>query len=127
MDQARNNCKILTYTVPKCPGCGGPMDMNLRNDNFFVQDDAWYASEQRFSEFLAKAMHKKLVLLELGGGFNTPYIIRFPFEKLAKEHTNINLIRLNFDQAIVPESLGARAVGIDADMAESIRDIVCNM
>lgn len=101
--------------------------MNLRKDNFFVQDDAWYASEQRFSEFLAKAMHKKLVLLEFGGGFNTPYIIRFPFEKLAKEHTNINLIRLNFDQAIVPESLGARAVGIDADMAESIRDIVCNM
>lgn len=93
-----------------------------------MQDDAWYASEQRFSEFLAKAMHKKLVLLELGGGgFNTPSIIRFPFEKLAKEHTNINLIRLNFDQAIVPESLGARAVGIDADMAESIRDIVCNM
>lgn len=46
---------------------------------------------------------------------------------LAKEHTNINLIRLNFDQAIVPESLGARAVGIDADMAKSIRDIVSNM
>ena len=63
---------------------------------------------------------------ELGVGFNTPSIIRFPFEKLAKEHTNINLIRLNFDQAIVPESLGARAVGIDADMAKSIRDIVSN-
>ncbi len=55
MDQARNNCKIPTYMVPKCPVCGGPMDMNLRKDNFFVQDDAWYASEQRFSEFLAKA------------------------------------------------------------------------
>ena len=76
---------------------------------------------------LAKAMHKNLVLLELGVGFNTPSIIRFPFEKLAKEHTNINLIRLNFDQAIVPESLGDRAVGIDADMAESIRDIVRQM
>jgi hypothetical protein len=34
---------------------------------------------------------------------------------------------LNFNQAIVPESLGARAVGIDADMAKSIRDIVSNM
>ena len=66
------------------------MDMNLRKDNYFVQDEAWYAAEQRFSDFLAKAMHKKLVLLELGVGFNTPSIIRFPFEKLAKEHTNIN-------------------------------------
>ncbi len=113
--------------VPKCPVCGGPMDMNLRKDNYFVQDEAWYAAEQRFSDFLAKAIHKKLVLLELGVGFNTPSIIRFPFEKLAKEHTNINLIRLNFDQAIVPESLGDRAIGIDADMAESIRDIVRQM
>ena len=127
MDQARNNCRIPTYMVPKCPVCGGTMDMNLRKDNFFVQDDAWYASEQRFSEFATTAIHKQLVLLELGVGFNTPSIIRFPFEKLAKEHTNINLIRLNFDQAIVPESLGARAVGIDADMDKSIRDIVSNM
>ena len=55
--------------VPKCPVCGGPMDMNLRKDNYFAQDEAWYAAEQRFSEFLTKALHKKLVLLELGVGF----------------------------------------------------------
>lgn len=80
-----------------------------------------------FLNFWQRRCIRNWYCLNWGGGFNTPSIIRFPFEKLAKEHTNINLIRLNFDQAIVPESLGARAVGIDADMAESIRDIVCNM
>ena len=53
-------------------------------------------------------------------------MIRFPkktFEKLVREHENIRLVRLNLDQAVVPESLGKRAVGIDADMAESIQDI----
>lgn len=64
-----------------------------------------------------------LPLLELGVGFNTPMIIRFPFEKLCREHENIRLIRLNLDQAVVPKSLGNRAVGINADMAESIQDI----
>jgi hypothetical protein len=100
------------------------MDMNLRKDNHFVQDEEWYEAETRFGEFLSEAVDKKLVLIELGVGFNTPTIIRFPFEKLTREHENVKLVRLNLDQAIVPESLGDRAVGINADMAESIRDIV---
>ena len=53
----------------------------------------------------------------------TPTIIRFPFEKLVREHDNIRLIRLNMEQAVVPESFGDRAVGINVDMAESIKDI----
>ena len=123
MNQARKDCKIPSYMVPKCPVCGGPMDMNLRKDGHFVQDEAWYHAEKLFSEYLSEAVHKKLVLLELGVGFNTPTIIRFPFEKLVREHKNISLIRLNLGAAVVPESFGKRAVGIDADMAESIRDI----
>jgi NAD-dependent SIR2 family protein deacetylase len=124
MDDARCDCMIPSSMVPKCPVCGGPMDMNLRKDNHFVQDEAWYAAEERFSNYLSEAVSKKFVLVELGVGFNTPTIIRFPFEKLVREHDNISLIRLNLNQAIVPESFGKRAVGINADMAESIRDIV---
>ena len=63
------------------------------------------------------------MLLELGVGFNTPTIIRFPFEKLAREHENISLIRLSRSKAAVPESLGDRAIGISADMAQSITDL----
>lgn len=100
------------------------MDMNLRKDDYFVQDNAWYQAEKRYSDYLSDAIDKKLVLLELGVGFNAPTIIRFPFEKLVREHDNISLIRLSLDQAIVPESFGDRAVGIQADMAESIKDIV---
>lgn len=124
MDLERKDCMIPSELVPKCPVCGGPMDMNLRKDNYFVQDEEWYASEEKFEEYLIEAINKKLVLIELGVGFNTPTIIRFPFEKLAQENENISLIRLNLDQAVVPKSLGDRAVGINADMAESMRDIV---
>lgn len=123
MDQARKECKIPSYMVPRCPVCGGPMEMNLRSDQYFVQDENWYAAEARFGEFLSKCIHGKTVLLELGVGFNTPTIIRFPFERLTGEYENIRLIRLNLNEAVVPESLGGRAVGINADMAKSIRDI----
>lgn len=126
MNQVRKDCKVPCYMVPKCPVCGGEMDMNLRKDGYFVQDEEWYKAEQRFSDFLTEAMDKKLVLLELGVGFNTPMIIKFPFEKLVREHENIKLIRLNLEQAVVPEDISCRAVSINADMSESIRDICYN-
>lgn len=124
MHQARRDCLVPSYMVPTCPVCGGPMNMNLRCDRYFVEDEAWHEAERNFSRFLNECGNKKTVLLELGIGFNTPTIVRFPFEKLAKEKQNMTLVRLNLDEAIVPESLGERAIGINADMAKSITDIL---
>ena len=123
MEQTRRNGKIPTDLIPKCPVCGGDMAMNLRVDNYFVEDENWLAAEDRFSLFLSECRDKNTVLLELGVGFNTPTIIRFPFEKLAREHDNIHLVRLSRSKAMVPASLGERAIGINADMAQSIKDI----
>lgn len=54
---------------------------------------------------------------------NTPIIIRFPFEKMVRENPSYSLIRLNMDEAVVPESFGERAIGIGGDMAKVITDI----
>lgn len=123
MNQSRINCRIPSDLIPKCPVCHGAMDMNLRKDSYFVQDSSWYEAEKRFAAYLSEAIHQKLVLLELGVGFNTPTIIRFPFERLVREHENIQLIRLNLEQAIVPEDLGDRVIGIQEDIGKSIQDI----
>ncbi len=123
MHQARRDCKIPSYMIPRCPVCGGPMEMNLRCDQYFVEAAAWHEAERRFGEFVDVCQDKKTVLLELGIGFNTPTIVRFPFEKLAGNHSNMTLVRLNLDEAIVPESLGKRAIGINADIQKSIGDI----
>ena len=61
--------------------------------------------------------------MELGVGFNTPIIIRFPFEKMVRENSSYSLIRLNMDEAVVPESFGECAIGIGGDMAKAITDI----
>ena len=63
------------------------------------------------------------MLLELGVGFNTPTIIRFPFEKMVRENRRWSLIRLNLNEAVVPESFGKRAAGINADLTVSIKDM----
>lgn len=123
MDQARKDCLIPSYMVPKCPVCGGNMAMNLRCDQYFVEDEHWHKAAARYGAFLKKYQKKNVVLLELGVGFNTPAIIRFPFENMMGEQKKWNLIRLNLREAAVPGSFGDRAVGIDQDIAKSVDDI----
>lgn len=121
MMQASRDCKVPTHMVPKCPVCGGKMAMNLRCDNYFVEDAHWHEQDRKFGEFLTENLDKKVVLFELGVGFNTPTIIRFPFENLVREHKNISLIRLNLEEAVVPESFGERAIGINEDIEKVLR------
>ena len=97
--------------------------MHLRCDQYFVEDEAWHEAADRYADFLEGNKAKKVVLLELGVGFNTPIIIRFPFEKLVRDFASYSLIRLNKDEAVVPESFGKRAIGIGGDMAAAVTDL----
>lgn len=124
MDQVRCDCLIPSHMVPKCPVCGGNMTMHLRCDQYFVEDENWHTAAEHYCDFLMKAEKKKGVLLELGVGFNTPTIIRFPFEKMVRMNANLSLIRLNMNEAVVPESFGDRAIGIGGDMARVISDLL---
>lgn len=124
MDQARKDCKVPSYMVPKCPVCGGAMDMNLRKDNYFVQDEEWYKAEQRFSDFLTEATDKKLVLLELGVGFNTPMIIKYPFHNLTKLNKSVNYICINLDEEPVPADISEHSLMITGDISAVLQDIL---
>lgn len=123
MNQARKACLVPSYMVPKCPVCGGSMAMHLRCDQYFVEDEHWNKAAGNYVAFLKKHKRKKVVLLELGVGFNTPTIIRFPFEHMLHGNGNWSLVRLNLEEAFLPESLEHRAVAINEDIGKSIEDI----
>ena len=89
--------KIPSRLVPKCPVCKGDMEPNLRKDEYFVQDEIWYMQSDRYKEFIQKNKGNQVVMLEFGVGFNTPGIIRFPFEKMLIQNKNWTLIRFNRD------------------------------
>ena len=71
------------------------MEVNLRKDNFFVEDNNWFKLNKLYNEFIYKNKDKKLLLIELGVGFNTPSIIRIPFESMTSQFKNTTLIRVN--------------------------------
>lgn len=84
--------------LPRCPVCGGPMDMHLRKDEFFVEDAAWHQMAKAYERFLDTYGNRNLLMLELGVGFNTPTIIRYPFEAMAKLNHRAFLCRVNLAQ-----------------------------
>ena len=89
--------KVPSNLIPHCPVCGEEMDINLRKDDTFVQDELWYKQCKKYENFLKENTNKKLLLLEFGVGFNTPGIIRFPFEQLTAQNKNWILVRFNKD------------------------------
>lgn len=89
------NLKVPSSLVPVCPVCGEPMEPNLRKDDYFVEDDLWYKQNDAYNKFIEEHADKKVVLLEFGVGFNTPGIIRFPFEKMVSYNDNWILVRFN--------------------------------
>ena len=97
MVRQTKDCRIPTELVPHCPVCGGKMDVHVRKDRYFVQDNQWYVNYERYQNYMEKACSGNTLLLELGVGYNTPTIIRFPFEQLAVQRKNVTLARINKD------------------------------
>lgn len=117
------DCKIPKALVPKCPVCGKNMEMNLRKDNNFVQDENWYKQSKEYKNFLDITKNKNIVLLEIGVGFNTPGIIRFPFEQMVYNNKNATLIRINKDSPLSILEIKNKMISFDENTNQVIKDL----
>jgi NAD-dependent SIR2 family protein deacetylase len=68
--------------IPKCPVCGGNMSVTFELILVFVEDDEWEKLNFNYHKFLNKIKGSNIVLIEIGVGYNTPAIIKFPFEQM---------------------------------------------
>ena len=123
MYEAQKDMKIPSDLIPKCPVCGKPMTTNLRADDTFVQDEGWYAANKRYEEFATKAIEKKTVYLELGVGFNTPVIIKYPFWQWTYQNKNATYACVNLSEVNAPMEIKERSICIDGDIRLVIRDL----
>jgi NAD-dependent SIR2 family protein deacetylase len=121
---ATKDCKIPTKLVPKCPVCGNPMAINLRKDECFVQDEAWYHANDQYAAFLQKTSGKRIVLLELGVGYNTPGIIRYPFEQMTYRNQNAMLIRMNKDYPAGTKENVQKTIAFNEDINQITQDLL---
>ena len=109
--------------IPHCPKCGKSMTMNLRADNTFVQDDGWYEAAKRYELFLERHEDESVLFLELGVGYNTPGIIKYPFWKMTAENEKAVYACINYGEAYAPDEIRKRAVCIDGDIGWVLQQI----
>lgn len=98
IDKTDDKLRIPSELVPKCPVCGENMDVNIRKDDYFVEDENWHRQSNAYKYFLSRARESKCLMLEFGVGFNTPGIIRFPFDTYLSRLSKWNLIRFNMKE-----------------------------
>jgi NAD-dependent SIR2 family protein deacetylase len=124
MIEEEKNHLIPSKLVPHCPVCGKEMTTNLRCDDTFVEDEYWHKACDRYIDFLEENKNKKVLLLELGVGFNTPVIIKYPFIKYTKQCKNAFYICINKGDNYSPIEIKDKSLILDADINELISKLL---
>ena len=119
-----SNLRVPSNLVPYCEKCNGPMDPNIRKDDYFVEDNIFNEGKKNYIHFLEKCKGKKVVLIEMGIGMNTPGIIRFPFEKMTLENKDWYLVRLNRSCMDCMFDMGDKIFLIKGDIKNSLKMII---
>lgn len=124
MLEQQEDMRIPTELIPKCPVCGKSMTMNLRSDDSFVEDDGWHAAAQRYEDFLRGRKGTHILFLELGVGYNTPVIIKYPFWRMTLNNPKATYVCINFGQAGAPKEILKQSICIDDDIGAVLEQLL---
>jgi len=123
MVKRQEDMKIPSELLPVCPHCGKPMTMNLRSDDTFVEDEGWHRAAERYEDFLRTRTGGKILFLELGVGYNTPVIIKYPFWQMTAKNPNATYACINQEQAFAPEEIEQRSICMNADIGQVLQSL----
>lgn len=112
----QKNMHVPSALVPYCPVCGRPMTMNLRCDDTFVEDEGWHRAAERYENFLRTRKGQKVVFWELGVGYNTPGIIKYPFWQMTANNPRATYACINQGKAVCPKEIQRQGICVDGDI-----------
>lgn len=120
----QKDMEIPTELLPVCPHCGKPLTMNLRSDDKFVEDEGWHLAAERYQNFLRTRANEKILFLELGVGYNTPVIIKYPFWQMTAKNSNATYACVNKGQAVCPPEIRHKFICINDDISDVINKCI---
>ena len=123
MVNRQKNMRIPTELLPVCPHCGSPLTMNLRSDNKFVEDEGWHRAAERYENFLRTRTRQHVLFLELGVGYNTPVIIKYPFWQMTARNPKATYACINQGEVACPREIERQAVCIDGDINAALHEL----
>ena len=78
---------------------------------------------ENYNNWIEQAMEKELLIMEFGVGFNTPGVIRWPFERIINAHSNATFLRVNKDYPFVQMDIKNKTVSMEENVGKIIRDL----
>ncbi len=123
MIEAQQGRTVPTHLIPHCPHCGQPLTPHLRKDDSFVQDAGWHQAHQRYVDFLQANQGKQVLFLELGVGYNTPAIIKYPFFSFTHQWPSAKLLSLNLEQTHCPPEIQEKSLFLEGDILTLLREL----
>lgn len=123
MVKRQENMKVPTELLPVCPHCGKPLTMNLRCDDTFVEDEGWHKAAERYENFLRTRNEQKILFLELGIGYNTPVIIKYPFWQMTARNSGATYACINQGQAVCSQEIEQRSICVNADIGQVLQSL----
>ncbi len=112
--------------IPLCPNCGGPAFLNVRGGSWFIEEPQREA-RARYVDWVNATADGTLLVIEIGSGFNTPGVVRWPMEQITDWHDQAHLLRVNADYPQISVELADRATAIQARGREVIAMLVQEM
>ena len=126
MVKAQQHMRVPSALLPVCPRCGKPMSMNLRSDNTFVENEGWHKAAERYQNFLQTHRGRNL-FLEIGVGFNTPGIIKYPFWNMTAENPEATYACINYDETVCPDEIKEQAICLTGDAQDMIASVISRL
>jgi NAD-dependent SIR2 family protein deacetylase len=119
---------IKKEDIPLCPHCKSLLKPNLRSDDTFVEKPhlAHYSTYKTYVQRCAES-NERTLLLELGVGYNSPGVIRYPFEQMALFYPHFDLVRVNREDPELLEGLGDRSVSVAADLGKFLPELSASL
>ena len=105
-----------------CPHCGAPLIPNTVAAEHYIEE-GYLPQWQAYTRWLAGTLNKELLILELGVGFGTPTVIRWPFEKTAFFNQKSHMYRINERFSQISQEISGRAVPVSDNSVEFVRGL----
>lgn len=115
--------QYIMQFIPFCNKCEATMEIN-QITGVSYSEEGYIERWEYYQKWLSGTVNKKLVLLELNVSFDTPTVIRWPFEKINMINNKSLLIRVNEKLAMLTPEIADSATAFSMSGSEFINELV---
>ena len=108
--------------IPRCSRCGGRIFLNVHLDAGY-NAEPYREQLNKYQIWLQASVNKKLLILELGVGFISPGVIRWPFERIVDQLSEVKFIRINARHPEMPKSIKGKSISIKEDINDVLLEL----